>query len=261
MAETIEFEPEQYFQNVKSNLKKAQDAKFQEQLEIINGQILTAKELGQKAFLNKLVFSHKTIIKEQTLLASGIDTYITREDALRFIRNVIPKNSVKIIELDRFPRAIPEHAQKATKKAQDLKLFDDFLVVFTDLTGNDFKTPSEQKFVERNRDPVIFGMFKHDRSGMKHDRLYYIDSWQDDYCDLDFPTMVEKMAKQGIKNPDKKIDVDVEYLGNIVNEVSEEIDKPKNVKSVKPLTLRQRLRVLWTGRLTTVRSMEFPYYE
>lgn len=220
-------EPEEYFKDVKTQLKKADANKFRDQLAIINQQILIAKELGQKAFLYRLVFTHKTIMKEQQLLAAGVDTYILRDDALKFIRNVTPKNSVKIIELERYPRAIPEHAQKSVKTVKELDLLDEFLVIFTDLSENDYKTPSERKFVERNRDPVIFGMFKHDSSGLKHDRLYYIDSWQDEFCDLDFPTMVEKMSEQGIKNPAKKIDTDIDYLNAIVSDAIVEMEKTK----------------------------------
>ena len=230
MTDQIELEPEEYFKDVKTKLQVADAEKFKEQLAVISSQIVASKDLGQKAFLHRLVFTHNTILKEQQLLAAGFDTYITRTDAMKFIQNVKPRNSVKIIELSRYPRALPEHAQISTKKALDLGIVDEFVVIFTDLTDNDYKTPEEKEFVQRNRDPIIFGMFKHDQTGLKHDRMYYIDSWQDDFCDLDFPTMVTKMAELGIKNPDKKISTDFEYLNTIVMDVTNEINTPPSKK-------------------------------
>lgn len=220
--DTHGLEPEEYFQNVKSELKTAEKKSFNDQLSIIKKQIIMAKQLGQTTFLHRLVFTHTTILKEQQLLASGFDQYVLKDDVLKFITKVQPKNSVKIIELARYPRAIPEHAQLSLKKAQDLKLCDEFIVVFTDLSGSSFTTENEKKFVERNRDPIIFGMFSHAKSGLKHDRMYYIDSWKDEFCDLDFTTMVERMAKLGITDPSKKISTDHKYLTAITMDAVEE---------------------------------------
>lgn len=245
MSDKEALEPEEYFADVKTRLVKAQKDAFDKQLLTIKDQILKAKKLDQKTFLHRLVFAHDVIIKEQQCLAAGFDRYVLRDDVLKFIRDVKPKNSVKIIELARFPRAIPTGVQDRTLQAKSLEVFDDFLVLFTDLTENRYTTDSEKKFVERNRDPIIFGMFKHERTGLKHDRLYYIDSWQDEFCDLDFPTMVERMAEIGIQDPISRIETNDKYLNQIIKDTNDDMENDDPEQTYKEALRRARKKRRW----------------
>ncbi len=225
-------EPKDYFANLKTNLQDAQKEEFDRQMDTIRRQIVAAENIGQKAFLHKLSFTHEVIKKEQELLACGVKKYILKEDILKFLKDVKPKNSIKIIELERYPRPIPMDVLEEISRVKKLEIFDDFFVVFTDFTENSYETPDEKAMVERNRDPVVFGWFKLDKQGLKHDRCYYVADWIDDYCDLDFAKLVEKMSERGFAEPGTIKPGDVDYkdadIEKIVRESFIEMEKSTN---------------------------------
>lgn len=188
-------EPIEYFKNLKTNLKDAELEMFQKQMKVISEQIILSKQIGQDNLLNKLSFTYKVIAKEQQAFSAGYTKYLLKDEILKFLNVVKPKNSVKIIELKRYPRPIPMDALQLIDKAQKLEIFDDFFVVFTDFTDNNYESEKDKEMIQRNRDPVVFGWFKNDIAGFKHDRMYLIADWIDDHCDLDFSRLIEKMSE------------------------------------------------------------------
>lgn len=226
-------EPNEYFKELKSKINTSTNESFENQLKQISNQLIKARELGQKTYLHKLAFVYNTIAKEQLLLSEGFDKYVYRNDIINFIDNVKPKNSIKIIELKRYPRSIPDSVIENINKVKSLNVFDEIVVVFTDLTGERYQTPEEKKFVEKNRDPIVFGLIQHEKSGLKHERLYFIDDWEDEYCELTFSKMIEEMSRQTIKKPSHTIDTTNEYLNevsDIVSEAFEEIEHSTKIK-------------------------------
>lgn len=225
-------EPKDYFKILKGNVKQSVAGDLERQLEALGSQIIHAREIGQKNFLERLSFCYEVITKEQSLLSQGVSSFVYKEDIKSFLDIVEPKNSIKIIELGRYPRAIPIENLKRIQEVKKLEIFDDFCVVFTDLTGQDYQTPAEKKFVAKNRDPIVFGYFKDNPSATQHERFYLITDWEDEYCDLTFTKMIERMAKAGIKNPEHHIGVDHKYLAELVKEVRNE-NKPKEKEKKK----------------------------
>ncbi len=139
---------------------------------------------------------------------------------------------IKIIELERYPRVIPLAQMDAIQKAKDLGIFDEFCVVFSDYTGEDYKTPEEKAAVARNRDPVVFGYFRHKVTAIKHDRFYFITDWEDEYCDLTFGKMIEKMSAAGIKKPAHEIGTDAAYVQELVTMTLEDMSKRGGANSL-----------------------------
>lgn len=209
-------EPTKYFAELKNNIRQIDTEMLDNNLDIIDKMIEDANSIGQTTLLDRLVFTREVIEKEQMALASGIDKYVHRDDVLKFIENVQPKNSVKIIELERFPRMIPEANVEHITLAKKLNVFTKFMVVFTDFTDQDYRTDEEKKIIERNRDPIVFASFTEEQPRMIHDRLYFITDWEDEFCDLTFVRMVDKMVQLGIKDPVKPIRADREYITQIV---------------------------------------------
>lgn len=189
-------EPHEYFKDIKSNLQDAELESFNKQISLLGQQIIGAQKIGQKSLLDRLAFTYKVIQKEQQLYAHGITKYLLKDDILKFLGLVVPKNSIKIIELDRFPRPIPLDVLNKIEEAKKLEIFDDFLVIFSDFTEQNYETPEERALVARNRDPVVFGWFKNDQTNLKHDRVYFIADWIDDYCDLNFTALIQKMSEK-----------------------------------------------------------------
>lgn len=218
------FEPTQYFEELKSNLSQIELKELESQMEAVSEQILLAKKLGQTNMLHKLSFVYQTILKERVLLANGLDIYLHKEDIVKYIESVTPKNSVKIIELDRFPRVIPPvNAEEILKHKH---LFDEVCIVFTDFTDDDHQSEADKQVINRNRDPIAFGYFKNESANLRHDRYYFITDWEDEYCDLTLTKLIEELGKLGVKEPQKTIPWDAnDHLNQIVVEALADAEK------------------------------------
>lgn len=238
---TEEFEPTEYFEQLKTMLSEVQMSELESQVEALTEQIVSAKALGQKNMLHKLSFVYQTILREKVLLVNDIKNYVYKEDIVKYIESVKPKNSVKIIELERFPRVIPE--ENAAKILQYKDFFDEVCIVFTDFTDETYETEADKAVVQRNRDPIAFGYFKNTAANLRHDRFYFITDWEDEYCDLTLTKLVEELGKIGVKKPLKEIKEDnsaqvneiitealkeAEQLASVSNRVSSNIAKPDN---------------------------------
>lgn len=183
-------EPNDFFTIVKSAQEKTTIDGIKKQLAKLSIECAQARELGQTTYLNKLVFSANCVMREQILLQHGFVHFVSEESVTNYITKVQPKGSVRLIELSRFSRPIPLEAAQKIKKAKELDVFDDIIILYTDLTGPTKKTPEEQAYVNRNRDPIAFGIFKHEESGTPHQRLFVIADWQDEYCDLTYSKLI-----------------------------------------------------------------------
>lgn len=227
MSEHIESEPEadiepkEYFKELKENVIKLDEEVLFKNLATIDAIIANSVRLGQKSLLERLAFTREIIEKEQQLLASGFEKYVLKDSVLKFIEKVTPKDSVKIIELERFPRVIPTANADVIEKVKALDIFDEFYVVFTDFTENDYRTEEQKKVIARNRDPIVFGAFKLTTQNTIHDRMYFITDWEDEYCDLTFLKMIDRMTTMGFKEPEKKISADAKYINDIVTSIKE----------------------------------------
>ena len=80
----------------------------------------------------------ESIEKEQKLVEMGITTFIYRDDIDFYIDSVArnrnqDKRPIKIIELERYEREIPDEIVNLIAEVKDK--FDQLYVVFTDYTG------------------------------------------------------------------------------------------------------------------------------
>lgn len=193
--EKIGIDPLDYFEYIKGRKNEM----TREYLGKLYGTILAeankAKLTGQNMLLRRLAYSLDVLSKESSLVAQGIDTFVYREDIEKYIKSVANK-VVKVIELEFFPRSIPDEIVDKIAKLKEAGLFDRFYVVFTDYTG---EAEAQIKEEERRKDPIIFGAFEKLINGIWdiHDRFYYVADWEDEYCDLTLAKMVDAMSKEG----------------------------------------------------------------
>ena len=120
-----------YFQKLKGKKQKCSD----ETLNGIYANCLTLMEkynrTGQIDAMKKLLFHLETIERERKVIAAGIDVFVYLDDIKQYINDVGDK-VVKIIELDRYEREVPDEIVAKYEKVKDI--FDRFIVVFTDYT-------------------------------------------------------------------------------------------------------------------------------
>lgn len=206
-----ELTPTDYFESIKSKKNVINDNELNEIydncLALANKFVIT----GQVNSARKLVYHLEAIEKEHELIKLGINTFIYREDIEYFIKEVASK-VVKIIELERFERDIPDDIVEVIKNTKDI--FDQMYVLFTDYTGEAERKVEAER---RDKDPILFGVFLDESSRTLINRFYVLGDWEDEYCDLTLDKMVSRTKL--------KINKDITNL----------ISMPKTVEEIKTL--------------------------
>ncbi len=198
----IELEPKEYFDDLKDKVQNITDKELQDFmygcLQLVNKYKVT----GQTRIIQKLRFLTDCVEKERDLIKMGINSFVYREDIEQYIDN-IAKNVVKIIELENYPRDIPDEIVDVIAKTKDL--FDQYYVVFTDYTGEIEKQVEKTR---RDKDPILFGTFQEKRTAQSgftqqeivmNDRFYYLGDWEDEYCDLTMDKFLREAGKEKLK--------------------------------------------------------------
>ena len=176
--------PSQYFDYIKNAKNDITTEALKESYSVFLKLAEKYTKLGQKESLKKLCFLADTLKKEEKLIELGITTYIYKDVIEDYIENVADK-TVKIIELSRYMREVPDELVETIEKSKDL--FDEFYVVFTDYTGKEERKVEKER---RDKDPILFGVFKNNSNVA--DRFYFLGDWIDEYCDLTLDKMVEQ---------------------------------------------------------------------
>lgn len=214
--------PTEYFDYLKSKKLETDNQILANYLNIAIREYEKAKRTGQKDLEDKLMFHIINYEKEIELLNNGINKFIYYEDIQKFV-NTIDKNVVKIIELKRYPRAIPDNIVNIIEKTK--QLFDEMYIVFTDYTGEVERKIEQQK---KEKDPILFGVFCNRNKRTKLDRYYYIADWEDEFCDLTLDKMLIVMQEKEKKNIINEVQL-IENRDKLLKEL-ENIKKDENLE-------------------------------
>ena len=151
---------------------------------------------GQIRGLRKILFCMESIEKEQKLVDMGITTFIYKDDIDFYIDTVTntrnrSERPIKIIELERYEREIPDEIVEVIDKTKEL--FDQMYVLYTDIQARK-NVKSKQK---RNKKTLFY--LEHSRIEKKVciDRFYYLGDWIDEFCDLTLDKMINETEKLG----------------------------------------------------------------
>lgn len=207
MGKSKELEPKEFFDYLKDRKNTVTDEdllKFYDgALALVNKYSIT----GQKVVIKKLKFLTDCIENERALVRAGINTFVYREDIEDYIDN-ISKDVVKIIELENYPREIPDEIVQVISETKHL--FTQMYVVFTDYTG---KVEKQVEKKRREKDPILFGtMQKKIKEGTReeeniiNDRFYYLGDWEDEYCDLTLDKFLKEAGADKLKTISTPLD-------------------------------------------------------
>lgn len=208
--------PAEYFEEIKSRKQLMTDdqltAIYDNCLELISKYKIT----GQMNAIKKLMFHLDCIEKERELVKLGINIFVYKDDIEYYINNVAD-DIVKVIELERYERELPDEIVEVVANVKDK--FDQLYIVFTDYTQEHVKS------TEKERDPILFGVFKDESKSVLIDRFYFLGDWIDEYCDLTLDKMVNETLRVGKRKIDHLISTPTEleelkaqlkqYSGNI----------------------------------------------
>ena len=242
---TTEVDPTDYFTYIKSKKKEMTDDFLTQFETVISNELDKAMTIGQTNLVRRLAFTVAAAIKERELLKSGINVYVLQEDIMEYIKNVADK-AVKIIEMEFYPRSIPDEIVHRVKELQEAKIFDRFYIVFTDYTDEVTKQVQEER---KRKDPILFGTFEHkiDDIWDIHDRFYFVGDWEDEYCDLTLTKMVEAMSKKG-KNIVRSTEFDEatpETVRNFLNRIEEQERGRFMIRPQKKKSFFEKVSTIW----------------
>lgn len=188
----IEFDVVAFFNRVKLETEESTQSyanRLKELVECIGYCDIT----GQVA-LKEQIFEQLTVNKyESVLWANGMYKAVSEEKIVEFT-----KGSDKGLSLDymaNFSRVIPSDVVKKKIEADKLGVFDNYVILHYDPEAKSYVQTEEEKRkeIERRKDPILFGVI------MGSDKLYYIGDWIDDYCDLTFEALTDKLGKDIIE--------------------------------------------------------------
>ena len=234
---TDELDAKEYFDYIKEHKKEVTD---QELIDFYNGCLNLVdkyKITGQKRIVEKLRFLVDCVKKEREVVRLGINSFVYRDDIEDYIDNV-SKNTVKIIELENYPRDIPNEIVETIAKTKDI--FDKMYVVFTDYTGSVEKQVAKER---QEKDPILFGTFQKVRGDGRNsgtlinDRFYFLGDWEDEYCDLTMDKFLQAAGKEklqviGTPSNDEEIKDELERLDDSLRRMNDKelMNTQKNKK-------------------------------
>ena len=197
--EMKEISPSQYFDYLKGAKQQVTTDALKESFEVFVSLAEKYRKTGQVDSIKRLCFLADTLTKEEKVIELGINTFIYKDTIEDYIENVANK-TVKIIELSRYMREVPDEICEVVEKTKDL--FDNFYVVFTDYTGKEERKTQKER---RDKDPILFGVFRNNTSVA--DRFYFLGDWIDEYCDLTLDKLVEEYKNKKSVSPVVPIEV------------------------------------------------------
>ena len=245
MSET-KIDPQKYFDIIKDRKYKSTDKFLTDFQEIIELELSKAMKTGQNYMVRRLAYIMSIIPKERDLLSRGIDVFCLREDIEEYITQVADK-VIKVIELENYPRSIPDEIVAKVAKLKEDNIFDRYYVVYTDYTGETEKQVEQER---RRKDPILFGAFEQKIDGIWDifDRFYFIGDWEDEYCDLTLAKMVDAMSKKKKKEIIHNVAIKKatpEEVRSYLNALEEQEDKERFSLRPRKQSFFKKVKTAW----------------
>lgn len=181
--------PAVYFRFVKSKMSAMQLDDLKVRVSSLRYLLDGADLMGQQALIEELERQLVTLFRHQEAAAAGFSRFVPG----KYIHGYISKLNQSTVEfkpLDKFPRPIPKFAQVKIKQAKDLRLFDEYHILFNNLLRDNLKTTKEKI---KEKDPIVFGRIMSDP-----DNYIFIIDWVDEYCDITLDKIVAIMGKDTV---------------------------------------------------------------
>lgn len=188
----IEFDVVSFFNRVKLETEDSQQSYVNRLREIIEC-IGYCDVTGQVA-LKETLFEQLTVNKYESILwASGMYKAVSEEKIVEFAQE--SQKGLSLDYMSNFSRVIPMDVVKKKIEADKLGVFDNYVILHYDPEAKSYIQTEEEKRreIERKKDPILFGVI------MGSNKLYYIGDWVDEYCDLTFDVLTEKLGQEIIE--------------------------------------------------------------
>lgn len=247
--------PSTYFEYVKGMKQKLVNHEHEIIIDTALTMLKKTKLTGQTEMAKELTHQIELAMRELEAAADGFDIFVDRKTLEKYIKSVEQK-SVKIIEIERYEREIPDEILDKLELAR--KHFDRIYIVFTDYTEKQTKKVAKER---RDKDPIMFGAFvEKDASSSKiyvEDRMFFIADWVEEKCELTLEEMVRDVKdKTGedityrVTNPK-----DAEEVKSMIESFKHPMEENKDMK---PVSLFDKIKQKVTRKKKSESSDEAP---
>jgi len=189
---TILTDVKEFFDLVKSNVNELDKKEINDILEKYHLTLKNAEYNNQTALVERIVKYASVLKFELALSTSEFNQYLTEEDIVKFHSKASVHEKFKtglcLTYVKNFIKIIPFEITELKKKADELKVFDNYVILHYDPSGEAVKDTKAE--IKKKKDPVLFGVIKGSTN------LHYIGDWIDDYCDLTLDVIIKKIKKQ-----------------------------------------------------------------
>lgn len=163
-----------------------------------------AHKNGQIALTEKLIKLKDVIASEAKLIENGITKYVTERQVVDFYKSTDKEKKLKLTYIENYVRIIPSDIIKLKDKADEIMVFDNYVILHFDPMNNSTNLTEKEK--EKPKDPILFGVIKNSR------KLYFIGDWIDEYCDLTLEKMLETLNEKDYILTNESV---ISYINNI----------------------------------------------
>lgn len=235
-----------FFNTIKEKLLKETEQSTEDYAryyENIQYMLASARHTGQRDLEKKLEYHLYCVDRQAVLKEHNLEYFVYKDAFFNYAENV-SDNVIRFCELEKYPRLLPD---KVLARLDEYKgLFDQLYIAFTDYTADEIRL---SKKVEVEKDPILFGTFEDTRSEIRKplrelpSRLYFIDDWIDEYCDLTLSKMVEDYkvnTGNNILHTYEKLNLDDVRTGNsLYDENNKKIENKEELeKALELIKLR-----------------------
>ena len=149
--------------------------------------IESAKKLGQTSLLKKLMAEAEVRKYENALYAKGWKRFLSEAQLLKFVEKV--EKGLCLDWISHYTRPIPASVAEKKVLCDEARLFDNYVILHYDPEDKATTPEDRAEEVRKRKDPILFGVMRGSR------RLYFVDDWKDELCDLTLQEIVEKLGE------------------------------------------------------------------
>lgn len=186
--QTEQMSIEEFFVSVNSSTKELQLVK--DRAAGYERAMVRALQGGQQALFEQLVAGMNAHRMETHLMTLGLPRYLEEADLVRFYKQ--SKKGLRLDWVRNFVRQIPQDVLNKKIQADEIGIFDNYVVLHYDPSIKSWAETQEEK--NRRKDPILFGVMEGRR------RLYAVGDWKDEYCDLTLDQVADALGDGGVKD-------------------------------------------------------------
>lgn len=185
-----------FFEHILGNINDSSLIDINDVIGHYNNILYSAELTNQVVLIEKIKKRIELVSQETKLLNTEFTKFIKEDDIVNFYNLIKNDNSLKktlkMSWIKNYTKPIPEDIVLLKIKADQLLVFDNYVILHFDPNNQNVELTSEEK--AELADPILFGVISNST------KLYYIGDWIDEDCDLTLDKLIEMTDKKIVNN-------------------------------------------------------------